>query len=319
MNTGDFMKNRKIKKSLIRNLIIAVFIAVVAAFIVMYINYKNSNEYKLKEIGYNKEEIKELINVTTKDQLNTVLNIEYTNFLIDLFKEKYFIWDNFEAYRTYKLENADKSLTDVVAIINVKANNEWYSEDVIEEADLNKGNLILVNKFNYLTKEYTPEDNVKISNWYSYENNYIKSEVYEEFVNMFNAAKKKDLTIIANSSFRDFEEQDDTYNYYMINYGKEYANKYAALPGFSEHQTGLAIDIATHGSTMENFKTSEEYAWLVANAHEFGFILRYPEGKEYLTGYEYESWHYRFVGREVATEIKNLGITFDEYYAYYLK
>ena len=92
---------------------------------------------------------------------------------------------------------------------------------------------------------------------------------------------------------------------------------YASRPGFSEHQTGLALDIVTDNIIGNEFENTDEFKWLQENAHLYGFILRYPKDKEYITGYNYESWHYRYVGKELATKIKESGLTYDEYYAYY--
>ena len=131
-------------------------------------------------------------------------------------------------------------------------------------------------------------------------------------------AKKEDLKLIVNSSYRDYESQNSVWNNYENYNGEEYADSIAARAGFSEHQTGLALDIITPGATKNTFEETDEFKWLQKNAHKFGFILRYPKGKEDITGYAYESWHYRYVGKETATEIKRLGITFDEYYAYYI-
>ena len=89
--------------------------------------------------------------------------------------------------------------------------------------------------------------------------------------------------------------------------------------GYSEHQTGLALDIVTYGASMDTFENTDEFKWLSDNAYKYGFILRYPKGKEKLTGYSYESWHYRYVGKDVAKKIHDLDITYDEYYAYYIE
>ena len=124
-------------------------------------------------------------------------------------------------------------------------------------------------------------------------------------------AKKEGLTLVANSTFRTYATQEKTYNYYKTNKGSAYADSYAARPGHSEHQTGLAIDISTLNSTSENFEDTPEFNWLIDNAYKYGFILRYPENKEHLTGFDYESWHYRFVGLDVAKKIHEENITFD--------
>ena len=105
------------------------------------------------------------------------------------------------------------------------------------------------------------------------------------------------------------------YNKRLRAYGIVYADNYSARAGHSEHQTGLAIDI---GSTKTSFEYTNEFKWLQEHAHEYGFIMRYPKGKTWITGYEYEPWHYRFVGVDAATKIFEEGITFEEYYAKYI-
>ena len=101
-------------------------------------------------------------------------------------------------------------------------------------------------------------------------------------------------------------------------YGEDYANTVSAKPGFSEHQTGLAMDILTPGIEMSEFKNTKASDWLKDNGYKYGFILRYPEDKTYITGYAFESWHYRYLSKEIAKKVYNEGITYDEYYAFYL-
>ena len=231
--------------------------------------------------------------------------------------EKYYLRKNLEEYLTYKSENPDKSNADIISIVNTSSNIDWY--DVIKPSDISRGNLVLVNKYNYLPDNYEIEDLVNMSIKVAFSGKEIKKEVYDAFYNLSMDARKEDLTIVANSTYRDYNYQAALYKRYKNNKGQNYADSYAARPGHSEHQTGLAIDVSTLNSSMENFHETEEYTWLINNAHKYGFILRYPEGKEYITGYNYESWHYRYVGVDVATQIKNENITFDEYYAYYVE
>ena len=98
----------------------------------------------------------------------------------------------------------------------------------------------------------------------------------------------------------------------------EEADAFAARPDFSEHQTGLALDIITYGASGDNFDTTDAFKWLQKNADKYGFILRYPKGKEDITGYSYESWHYRYVGLEIAAYLKEHDMTYDEYYIRFL-
>ena len=104
--------------------------------------------------------------------------------------------------------------------------------------------------------------------------------------------------------------------------GIEHANKYVAKPGTSEHQTGLAIDISIRRNNEILEATSEddpEIKWLRRNSYKYGFILRFPKDKEKLTGYEYESWHYRYVGEKIATYIHDNNLCFEEYYTMFIE
>ena len=133
---------------------------------------------------------------------------------------------------------------------------------------------------------------------------------------MFDDAKKEGLTLYVNSAYRSYNSQKEVYQEYVVSHGKD-ASKYAAMPGYSEHQTGLALDIFKPGTTTKTFENTKEAAWLAKNAHKYGFILRYPKGKENITGYAYESWHYRYVGIDIAKKIFEENITFEEYDAFY--
>lgn len=315
------MKKTKLK---IKNIIIAVIILVIIIIAIAIgikvkkdLDYKKTYEYKLLQIGYSETDTKYLVDKLNDIELNNLLEKDLNENIPKLMKEKYYLKKNLDKYLEYANENVEKTLTEVVAIINVGANNDWY-EGVIT-TDTSKDLLILVNKFNQLSKEYEFKDLVTISNWYAYDNaKYLREGAYEKFIDLYNAAKKDNMTIIINSSYRDYEYQETVYNNNKISQGQAAADSFVARPGHSEHQTGLAIDVTTHGVIDYNFAEFEEYTWMINNAHKYGYILRYPEGKEYLTGYSYESWHYRYVGVEVATYIHENNITYDEYYAYFI-
>ncbi|KZE36993.1 hypothetical protein AV656_10430 [Bhargavaea cecembensis] len=142
-------------------------------------------------------------------------------------------------------------------------------------------------------------------------------EAREAFEEMAAEALLEGYDLDAFSTFRSFDRQTELYDRYVERDGVEAADRYSARPGYSEHQTGLAFDIgeATQPEhyARESFGDTPAGQWLLANAHRFGFILRYPEGKEDITGYMHESWHYRYVGKEVAGRIQSLGITLEEY------
>jgi len=315
-NNGDDMKRRLKIKPIIVLLFIVALIIFSIIFAVRTITYHKTYEYKLLKIGYSKEDVVKIekLKDKTKDYLIT---IEYNKNVIPLMNEKYFLEKNLKKYIEYLNENG-RDLTDAVAIINVGADHDWYTNT--KKTDITKQELMLTNKFYSLDNSYNSDNMVKVSKQYSYgDNQMVTSETFDAFLSMFNAARKEDLTLIINSSYRSYEDQEEIYNEYKDTRGEEAANKIAAKAGFSEHQTGLSIDIQTYGSTASTFEEFDEFKWLQDNAHKYGFILRYPKDKEYLTGYEYESWHYRYVGIEAATYIYENDITFDEYYAYFVE
>lgn len=123
-------------------------------------------------------------------------------------------------------------------------------------------------------------------------------------------AKKEGLDIHLSSGFRSYDYQKRIYNNYVNAYGQSTADTFSARPGHSEHQTGLAIDV---NSIDDSFAATPESAWLASNAHRYGFIIRYPKGKEHITGYKYESWHIRYLGVDTATAVYNSGLTLEEY------
>jgi len=174
--------------------------------------------------------------------------------------------------------------------------------------------LVLVNKNNKLDENYIPDDLEKISLKYATEEKYLRKVAKEAFEKLGREAKKKNYTIVAVSTYRSFDYQDRLYNYYIETKGLEYADLCSARPGHSEHQTGLAVDVMGSNYDYDRFAESIEFKWMKENAHKYGFILRYPKGKEKITGFKYEPWHYRYVGIEVATIIYENNLTLEEYY-----
>lgn len=280
--------------------------------------YKETYEYKLTEIGYSKEETLKLIEKLPEERLNIILENKYNESYYQIVNQKYYIEKYFDKYLEYKEYHENISYEDIIAIVNVHANAGWYNETF--KTDINKNYTILVNKFYYLDPDYERADIQNISLQYSYSGNKAASIVIENFELMRNAAEEElGVRLMINSSYRPYKSQEEIYNEYK-KISLKYADSYAARPGFSEHQTGLAIDITSlEHPIVKDFKESEEYAWLKENCYKYGFILRYPEGKEHITGYNTESWHFRYVGNEVAKKIHDENITFDEYYAYYIE
>ena len=309
---------RRIKKGPI--IFIAIFILIIILVIcgINLYKYYTSDEYLLGKAGYSESEIKDILKYDEK-YITYAKENEYEDDFIPLIKEKYFLWKNYDKYIEYiddVYEDKKVDYSKVISLVNVGANYEPYTHT--KKADMDKGYAILVNKYTSLPEKYAPDDVVEMSNWYSYPGNSIRKDVYDAFKEMFNAAKEEGLTLIVNSSYRTYEVQKEIYDDYDDNRGREYADKYAARPDFSEHQTGLSIDIFSPGSNMESFEGTDEFKWLSENSYKYGFILRYPKDKEDITGYNYEAWHYRYVGKDLAKKVYDSDLTYDEYYAYYL-
>lgn len=124
------------------------------------------------------------------------------------------------------------------------------------------------------------------------------------------------LSLVIRSAFRSYETQTNLYNNYVARDGQKKADTYSAKPGHSEHQTGLAYDlgnISGNNDFLETFEDTAEGKWIKAHAHEYGFIIRYPKDKSHITGYQYEPWHLRYVGKEAAGKIYDSGLTLEEY------
>ncbi len=228
-------------------------------------------------------------------------------------KVKYFKMDNLDRYINYKNKNPDKEIKQIIKDVNMDLDKEPY-EDMIKATNLNSIN-ILVNKHNYLTEDYVPENLENINSSYALSNMKMVSEAKNAFENLSKDAAKQNLKVIAMSTYRSYEYQVDLYNRYVKTDGKEAADTYSGRPGNSEHQTGLAVDVYNVKDTYTNFEKTKEYTWMQDNAYKYGFILRFPKDKENETGYEFESWHYRYVGLEAAKYIKEHNISFEEYCA----
>lgn len=138
----------------------------------------------------------------------------------------------------------------------------------------------------------------------------VSPEAQAAFDEMQSAAAKEGLNIYISSAFRSYEYQSGLYDRYVSRSGKAEADRYSARPGHSEHQTGLAFDLNTIDIS---FADTEEYEWLKENCADYGFIIRYPEDGEEITGYMYEPWHIRYLGKETAKKVYESGLTLEEY------
>lgn len=183
---------------------------------------------------------------------------------------------------------------------------------------LNDELFILVNKNNKLAIDYEP--NTLVDSDIAFEE-YIDCKQLDERTSnaakeMFNAALKENINLIAISGYRSYSVQENLYNSRVEVKGIEKTRQYTAEPGASEHQTGLAIDIVCNDYPYldEEFENTDAFKWLFNNCYKYGFILRYQKGKEDITGYNYEPWHFRYIGNaNIAKDIMDRGICFEEF------
>jgi D-alanyl-D-alanine carboxypeptidase len=173
-----------------------------------------------------------------------------------------------------------------------------------------------VNREHPLSESYVPSDLVSV-NVASLRNETLRSEAAAALENMFAAAEADGISLVLVSGYRSYSYEQGLYDYYSNLYGQDYADTIDDQPGLSEHQLGLAVDIDDCGDescTLDQcFQDTAAYAWLQEHAAEYGFIERYPEGREDVTGIIYSPWAYRYVGVENAQKINASGLTLDEY------
>jgi len=348
-----------------KKLIITLCLALTILGLTIIMLVINSTEYKLKQIGYQDNEINYIKNNITKEEktiiielphmsylyellqhknyistklidyinyvdnttidyklddivyiVNNNIKYEYSSKLRELISSKYFILSKLDRYMNFK----DKEeIEEIIKYVNSNRDNEYYTN--FKDTDLVKNELLIVNKYYKLEEDYVPNDLVVMDkNYDNKTSSKLNKTAYEAFKRLSDDARREGYYIYNNSAYRSYKNQESIYNSYKNKNGFQYAESIAARPGFSEHQTGLALDVGVRkDKAVGLFENSKEFVWMKENSYKYGFILRYPKGKEDITGYKYESWHYRYVGVEAATYIYENDITFEEYYAYFVE
>ncbi|UOQ92720.1 M15 family metallopeptidase [Halobacillus shinanisalinarum] len=180
---------------------------------------------------------------------------------------------------------------------------------------------VVVNKQRKLPEGYKPPDLVVPDVPFYFNEFHPKKQMREEAAHaleaLFAGAKKNGIDLVAASGYRSYERQKSIYEQNVAERGEEEANQFSAKPGTSEHQTGLAMDVTSAQVAFklkQSFRQTNEGEWLANHAHEYGFVIRYLEGKSDITGYSYEPWHLRYVGKDISTNIHNQGETLEEFF-----
>ncbi len=270
------------------------------------ITFKYNSDYdryvityvKLKEIRVDSEQINMVKNRTRKILIN-IIPAKATNNKI-----KYIDVD--KKYISIK-NNIIKSKKDGKTSFIIKVDNKkikMFVNITSKKFDVTKVNgiyyvdgLMLVNKSYPIREDYNPGE--------------LNEETKTAFAKLQNDAYAEGINVWIVSGFRSYSKQKELYDDYVSKEGQEKADTYSARPGYSEHQTGYAFDV---NEATDKFNNTKEAKWLEKNAHKYGFILRFPKNKEDSTGYKYESWHLRYVGKDKAILIHNSGLSLEEYY-----
>lgn len=253
---------------------------------------ESNTEFKT-EIG---AEINLLENVkvidNSKENLTATIIGDYDFYKVGTYNLKYYAKDssNNEIYKDFVLKVEGDPNTKVY---KTSKGFKLYIKNGV--ASINE--IVLANKSYKLPSNY---------------GNGLTTETINSFNKMKEEAKKEGINLFIKSGFRSYNDQNIIYNNYVKKDGQKLADTYSARPGYSEHQTGLALDI---NSLKKDFQYTKEGKWLNNNAYKYGFILRYPKGKENITGYMFEPWHYRYIGN-LSLELYNNGswITLEEYF-----
>ncbi len=280
-----------------------------------FLNERYETTNKLKELGYSNEEIEFINEKLNEEEIEELENMEKNKELLKFIKVEYFKYEYLERYTKYANDN-NLDNEKIVMYVNIGLDREFYTNTNVVSNPNDK--LVLVNKYNSLPDNFEAKNITKFSSDYSYNGQKMEKTAAENIMALINDARKKGYTLLIVSGYRTEEYQRNLYENSINQNGKEHADKYSARPGHSEHQTGLAVDISNKAGVLDGFEQYDVYDWVIENAHKYGFIERYPKGKEFITGYSYEPWHYRFVGVEAATVIHDENITLEEYAVKYL-
>lgn len=302
------------KKQKNNNLIIFMLCIIIILCGIGIVKYGNINLNSNKKI-----EKEEKNNDNENEEKEPEMDEYYEYKKLSYYKDK-----NKERYLKYKEKHEDYSYEQIVTYVNIGLDQEFYS--YADDADMDKGILVLMNKYHKLEDYYEPDDLEEIDSKYFISGNTLvrnlRKEAKEAFETLSQDSIDNGTPVYGQSAYRPFEMQDSLYRDAVSSLGQKQADIDTARPGFSEHQTGLAIDVSsTKWGNMLSFENTDSFDWMQDNAYKYGFILRYRDDLTDITGFMYESWHYRYVGVKVATDIHNNypNLTYDEYYVRFIE
>lgn len=306
------MKKKRKKKNRIKyeNFFYIIVIILVAVFLFKFLNNDDSSDNTINESSNSIKENTPVANVKTEEEIK-LEKLGNINEKLDFFKMEYL-----DRYVNYKEKNPNLDNETVVVYVNIGLDQEFYTN--VKDSPNKYTNIVLANKVYFLGSDYVPKNLTRIDANYSSGEKYMEKDAQVAFEEMAKAARNDGYRIRAVSTYRSYSYQEGLYNRYAASDGKEKADTYSARPGYSEHQTGLAVDVDNYNQTYTSFGNTKEFNWMKENAYKFGYILRYTKETEFITGYMNEPWHYRYVGKDIAKYIHEHPMTYEEYYVRFL-
>ena len=293
------------------------------------INYVEENNFinninKLLDLGYKNKDINTFYEKVPKS-IDVITSNKYDKNIINYISLDYFKEENLDRYIKYDFIDTKSvydttilkekyNYEDTVTFVNAYLDKDYYSNDIPLSKDKASKLDVIVNKYNKLDKDYEPEDLTVINSKFASGTQKLRKEAADKFEEMASDMLKENLKIYAGSTYRSYSYQEGLYNRYVKKDGFKEAETYSARAGYSEHQLGLAVDIV-NGKWNYLSEGDKEYTWLINNSYKYGFILRYPHESEYITGYVFEDWHFRYLGIDLATKVHESKLTYDEYIA----
>lgn len=293
------------------------------------INYVEEDNFinninKLLDLGYKNKDINTFYEKVPKS-IDVITSNKYDKNIINYISLDYFKEENLDRYIKYDFIDTKSvydtailkekyNYEDTVTFVNAYLDKDYYSNDIPLSKDEASKLDVIVNKYYKLDKDYEPEDLTVINSKFASGTQKLRKEAADKFEEMASAMLKENLKIYAGSTYRSYSYQEGLYNRYVKKDGFKEAETYSARAGYSEHQLGLAVDIV-NGKWNYLSENDKEYTWLINNSYKYGFILRYPHESEYITGYVFEDWHFRYLGIDLATKVHESKLTYDEYIA----
>lgn len=293
------------------------------------INYVEEDNFinninKLLDLGYKNKDINTFYEKVPKS-IDVITSNKYDKNIINYISLDYFKEENLDRYIKYDFIDTKSvydttilkekyNYEDTVTFVNAYLDKDYYSNDIPLSKDKASKLDVIVNKYYKLDKDYEPEDLTVINSKFASGTQKLRKEAADKFEEMASDMLKENLKIYAGSTYRSYSYQEGLYNRYVKKDGFKEAETYSARAGYSEHQLGLAVDIV-NGKWNYLSEGDKEYTWLINNSYKYGFILRYPHESEYITGYVFEDWHFRYLGIDLATKVHESKLTYDEYIA----